>query len=68
MEYVTLFIDMQKLITNTGQIMIKNKELSYVKYLDVNNLYGWAMLQKFPVTEFKWVEDISEFNEVFIKS
>ena len=68
MEYVTLFIDMQKLITNTGQIMIKNKELSYLKYLDVNNLYGWAMLQKFPVTEFKWVEDISEFNEVFIKS
>ena len=25
------------------------------------------MLQKLPVNHFKWVEDISEFNEDFIK-
>ena len=24
----------------------KNKELSYVKYWDINNVYGWAMSQK----------------------
>ena len=24
----------------------RNKESSYLKYLGVNNLYGWTMLQK----------------------
>ena len=33
---------------------VKNKELSYLQYLDVNNFYGWAMLQKFPVKIFEW--------------
>ena len=47
----------------------KNKESSYRKQWDVNNLYSWAMSQKFPVNDFKdiWVEDISEFDESFIK-
>ena len=31
----------------------KNKESSYVQYWDVDNLYGWAMLQKLPVNKFK---------------
>ena len=46
----------------------KNKEFSYLKYWDVNNLYGWAMSKKLAVNYFKWVKDISEFNEDFIKS
>ena len=36
----------------------KNKELSYLNYLDVNNLYGWAMSQKLPVDGFKWKKNI----------
>ena len=32
----------------------KNKESSYLQYLDANNLYGWAMSQKWPVNGFKW--------------
>ena len=45
----------------------KNKEQSYLKDGDVNNFYGYAMPQKLPVKGFEWVEDISEFDESFIK-
>ena len=31
---------------------------SYLMYLDANNLYGWAMSQKFPVNGFKWVKNL----------
>ena len=31
----------------------RNKESSYLKYWNVNNSYGWAMLQKLPVNKFE---------------
>ena len=46
----------------------KNKESSYVKYWDVNNLYGWVMSHKPPVNKFECIEDTSQLNEDFIKS
>ena len=42
--------------------------MSYLQYWDVNNLYGGAMFQKLPVNNFKRNEDISQFNEDFIKN
>ena len=46
----------------------KDKESPCLQYLDVNNLYGWAMLQKLSVNDFEWIEDTSQFNEDFMKN
>ena len=46
----------------------KNKESSYIQYLDANNLYGWAMSQKLPVNGFKWINYVTEIDEKFIKN
>ena len=46
----------------------ENKESSYLNYWDVNNLSGWAMSQKFPVNNFEWIEETSQFNEEFIEN
>ena len=41
-----------------------SKPKSYITYLDANNLYGWAMSQKLPTGNFKWLNQ-SEINEKF---
>ena len=46
----------------------KNKESSYFKYWDVNNLYGLTILQKLSVNTFEWIKDTSQFNKDFIKT
>ena len=45
----------------------KNKESSYIRCLDADNLYGWEMSQKLPVDGFKWVKYIPSLNKKFIK-
>ena len=35
-------------------------------YLDPNILYGWAI--PLPINGFKWEDDLSRFNERFIKN
>ena len=53
-----------------------NEELSYIQYLDANNLYGWAMFKKLPVNGFKWLDNDKTaepnakhaINEEFIKN
>ena len=45
----------------------EKEESSYIQYLDANNLYGWAMSQKLPVSCFKWEKYILKFTKEFIK-
>ena len=52
---------------NYMKIYVKNNELSYIIYMDANNLYGYAMSKKLPVVGFEWVEDLSTMDENFIK-
>ena len=46
----------------------KNKEYYHLNYWDVNNLYGWAMSQKFLVGGFKQVKITSELSKDFIEN
>ena len=49
----------------------KDEESSYIQYLDANNLYGWAMSKKLPISGFKWINNNETaehvINEEFIK-
>ena len=46
----------------------KDKEESFLQYLDDNNLYGWAMSQKLSVSGFKRKKNTSKFTKEFIKN
>ena len=40
-----------------------SKKLStFITYLDMNNLYGWAISEYLSYGEFQWLEKIDEFN------
>ena len=48
-----------KRYSKTNNKYIKNYdgiiESRFIKYLDVNNLYGWPMSQYLPYSKFKWL-------------
>ena len=46
----------------------ENKESSFLRYDDANNLYGFAMCKKLLADDFKLVNDLSIFTEDFVKS
>ena len=58
-----------ELITDYDMILMIEKgirgRISQATHSYANNLYGWAMSQKLPVNDFKWVKrvELSTFNE-----
>ena len=39
------------------------KKLStFISYLEINNLFGWAMSEYLPYEEFKWLKNADEFD------
>ena len=44
----------------------KSKELSYIQYCNVNNLYGWAMSQKLLLNNLEWIKDTSQFMTLML--
>ena len=55
---MSLFINMQKPITNMLKIMIK---------IENHHIFNIGM-QKLSVNNFEWIEDTSQFNEDFIRN
>lgn len=44
-----------------------SKPSTYLMYLDVNNLYGWAMSEPLPCGGFQWVKNFNEINIMNLK-
>ena len=39
-----------------------SKPSTYLMYFGIDNLYGWAMYQPLPYADFRWVDDVDNFN------
>ena len=54
------------------------KSSTFISYLDMNNLYCWAMSEYLPYEGFKWLKNVDKFdvmsindeksNRIFIRS
>ena len=38
------------------------KPSKFITYLDMNNLYGWAMSRYLPYGRFKWLKNVDDFD------
>ena len=38
----------------------------FISYLDMNNLYGWAMSEYLPYGGFKWLKNVDKFDVMSI--
>ena len=47
-------------------IMILENLSTFISYLDMNNLYGWAMSEYLPYETFRWSKNVDEFDEMSI--
>ena len=42
------------------------KQSTFISYLDMNNLYGWAMSEYLPYERFKWLKNVDELDVMSI--
>ena len=42
------------------------KQSTFISYLDMNNLYGWAMIEYLPYEGFKWLKNVDKFDVMSI--
>ena len=42
------------------------KQSTFISYLDMNNLYGWAMSEYLSYEGFKWLANVDEFDVMLI--
>ena len=42
------------------------KPSTFISYLDMNYLYGWAMSEYLPYEGFKWIENVDKFDVMSI--
>ncbi|KYM98774.1 hypothetical protein ALC62_10502, partial [Cyphomyrmex costatus] len=41
---------------------------TYLMYFDVNNLYGWAMMEPLPYGQFQWIDNVDNFDVMSVST